>query len=233
MEQEERLRILIIEDDLEVAESISLCFQMRWPEVGLSVASEGVEGVEMLKSGPSDLIILDLNLPDIDGLEALKQVRSFSKVPIIIVTVRGDEQDQVMGLELGADDYIVKPFRPRDLLARASAVMRRSQETEPTEEYPLIARGDLSLNVTTDETLLRGQKIKLTPTESRLLYVMMKSSAQTLSGEEIFKRVWGGNQPNGETLRSYIRKLRDKLSDNPPRIILTERGRGYRFVSPT
>jgi two-component system KDP operon response regulator KdpE len=216
-----------------VAESISLCLQMRWPEVNLTNATEGTKGIEQLKAGSFDLIILDLNLPDIDGLEVLKRIRSFTQIPIIIVTVRGSEQEQVIGLEMGADDYIVKPFRPRDLVARVNAVLRRTQETKPSEEHPFIVRGQLSLNIAADEVSLQGRTIKLTATESRLLYVLMKNPGQTLAREEIFKQAWGENYPSGETLRSYIRKLRDKLGDNPPRIILTERGQGYRLVSPS
>jgi len=206
---------------------------MRWPEVNLTNATEGTKGIEQLKAGSFDLIILDLNLPDIDGLEVLKRIRSFTQIPIIIVTVRGSEQEQVIGLEMGADDYIVKPFRPRDLVARVNAVLRRTQETGPSEEYLVVVRGQLTLDIAACQAFLRGQTIKLTPTESRLLYVLMKNPGQTLAREEIFKQAWGENYPGGETLRSYIRKLRDKLGDNPPRIILTERGQGYRFVSPS
>ncbi len=227
------MKVLIIEDSPEVAESISLCLQIRWPEVELSVAAEGVKGVEIAKSETFGLIILDINLPDIDGFKVLNQIRSFSKVPIIIVTVRGNEHDQTMGLEMGADDYIVKPFRPRDLIARANAVLRRTQDFEVTDEQPLIIRGDLTLNLTTDEVLLHGQTIQLTRTEAKVLYVLMKNAEKTLDGEELFQKVWSKDYSDSQVLRSYIRRLRDKLNDNPPRVILTERGEGYRFVSPS
>ncbi len=227
------MKVLIIEDSPEVAESISLCLQIRWPEVEISVAAEGVNGVETAKSETFDLIILDINLPDIDGFKVLNQIRSFSKVPIIIVTVRGNEHDQTMGLEMGADDYIVKPFRPRDLIARANAVLRRTQDFEVTDEQPLIIRGDLTLNLTTDEVLLHGQTIQLTRTEAKVLYVLMKNAEKTLDGEELFQKVWSKDYSDSQVLRSYIRRLRDKLNDNPPRVILTERGEGYRFVSPS
>ncbi len=227
------MKVLIIEDSPEVAESISLCFKIRWLEVEVSVAAEGVKGVETVKSETFDLIILDINLPDIDGFKVLNQIRSFSKVPIIIVTVRGNEHDQAMGLEMGADDYIVKPFRPRDLVARANAVLRRTQDFEVTEEQPLIIRGDLTLNLTTDEVLLHGQTTPLTRTEAKVLYVLMKNAEKTLDGEELFQKVWSKDYSDSQVLRSCIRRLRDKLNDNPPRIILTERGEGYRFVSPS
>ncbi len=227
------MKVLIIEDSPEVAESISLCLQIRWPEVELSVAAEGAKGLETAKSENFDLVLLDINLPDIDGFNVLNQIRSFSKVPIIIVTVRGNEHDQVRGLEMGADDYIVKPFRPRDLIARANAVLRRTQDFEVTEEQPLIIRGDLTLNLTTDEALLRGRTTRLTRTEAKVLYTLMKSAEKTLNDEDLFQKVWNKNYSDSQVLRSYIRRLRGKLNDNPPRIILTKRGEGYRFVSPS
>ncbi|MFC1939788.1 response regulator transcription factor [Chloroflexota bacterium] len=124
------MKALIIEDNADVVEAISLCLQTRWPDVTISSSALGFNGVEKVKSLSLDIIILDLNLPDIDGLEVLRQIRSFSSLPIIIVTVRGEEDDQAKGLEMGADDYIVKPFRPRDLIARVNSVLRRSRLSE-------------------------------------------------------------------------------------------------------
>lgn len=127
------LHVLIIEDDSNVVEAISLCLQLRWPEVIVSVTAEGNKGVEILKSQIFDIVILDINLPDIDGFEVLKQLRSFSNVPIIIVTVR-ENGEQARGLEMGADDYIVKPFKPRDLIARVDVVLRRTRVSKIVEE---------------------------------------------------------------------------------------------------
>ncbi len=120
------MKVLIIEDDANVVEAVSLCLQLRWPEVTLSIAAEGTKGIEILESGSFDTVILDINLPDINGFEVLKRIRSFSNVPVIILTVREGEEDQVRGLEMGADDYIVKPFRPRDLIARVYSVLCRA-----------------------------------------------------------------------------------------------------------
>ncbi len=227
------MKVLIIEDSKEIAESMSLCFQIRWPQVKLSFAAEGVRGIETAKSETFDLIVLDLNLPDIDGFKVLEQIRSFSKMPIVIVTVRGNEQDQALGLEMGADDYIVKPFRPRDLIARVNAILRRTQGTKPTpKEYPFIGRGRLTLNLATDEVLLGEQIIKLTPTESRLLYALMNNVEHTMSIKKLLEEAWGRENVGNGTVRTYIRRLRDKLKDRPSRIILNQRGGGYRFVSP-
>lgn len=227
------MRVLIIEDSAEVVEAVSLCLQLRWPEVILSTAAEGTRGIEILQSESFDIVILDINLPDIAGFEVLKRIRSFSNVPIIILTVRGKEEDQARGLEMGADDYIVKPFRARDLVARVNAVLRRAHVPEVSADQTSVVRGKLTLNLTNNEVLLGDQKIVLTPTESRLLYVLMENAEDTLNSKKISQEVWGKEYMNTDPLRTYIRRLRDKLNDNPPQIIITERGEGYRFVSPS
>ena len=227
------MRVLIIEDSAEVVEAVSLCLQLRWPEVTLSIAAEGTRGVEISGSESFDMIILDINLPDIDGFEVLKRIRSFSKVPIIILTVRGKEEDQTRGLEMGADDYIVKPFRARDLTARVNAVLRRTNFTGVTQKQPSIVRGKLILNLTTNEVRLGDRVIKLTLNESKLLYVLMENAEDTLSSKKLSQEVWEKEYMNNDLLRTYIRRLRDKLNDNPPQIILTEYGEGYKFVSPS
>lgn len=177
--------------------------------------------------------MLDINLPDIDGFEVLRRIRSFSDVPVIMLTVRGREEDQTRGLEMGADDYIVKPFRPRDLVARVNAVLRRAAiYAGNREQQPSITRGKLVLNLTNNEVQLGDKKIKLTPIESKLLYVLMETPNGTLGGERISQEVWGKEHMSTDPLRTYIRRLRNKLNDNPPQIILTEYGEGYKFVNP-
>ncbi len=227
------MRVLIIEDSAQIVEAISLCLELRWPEVTISDVEKGTRGIEILQSESFDIVILDLNLPDIDGFEVLDRVRSFSNVPVIIVSVRGQEKDQAKGLEMGADDYIVKPFRPRDLVARVNAVLRRTHVPQATGEQPSVVRGKLILKLTTSEVHLGEEMIKLTQTECKLLYVLMKNAEHTLSSEYISQDVWGKADMNTDRVRTYIRRLRDKLNDKPPEIILTEHGGGYRFVSPS
>ncbi|MFC1907243.1 response regulator transcription factor [Chloroflexota bacterium] len=231
------MKVLIIEDDANVMEAIALCLQLRWPEVNISITPEGIEGIARIrtakiKSGPFDIVILDLNLPDIDGFEVLKRIRSFSNVPILIVSVRGREEDQAKGLEMGADDYVVKPFRPRDLVARINSVLRRSSISAVDEESQSIIRGKLTLRLVDSEAQLGGEITKLTPNESRLLYVLMKNAEHTLSSEHIIQEVWGRESAATDIVRTYVRRLRDKLKDKPPQIILNQRGGGYRFVEP-
>jgi len=227
------LKVLIIEDDTNVAEAVSLCLQLRWSEVKLSIAAEGIRGVEILKSDSFDAVMLDINLPDIDGFEVLKRIRSFSNVPVVIITVRGGEDDQVKGLEMGADDYIVKPFSPRDVIARVNSVLRRAGAHQAAPQQTTIIQGRLTLNFVTSEARLGEEKVKLTSNESKTLYVLMNNAGNTIRSEQISQAVWGKNNMNTANVRTYIRRLRDKLKDKPPQIIINERGEGYRFVSPT
>ena len=226
------MKALIIEDDSNVVEAVSLCLQLRWPEINISIAAEGTKGVEMIESESFNIVILDINLPDIDGFKVLDQIRSFSNVPILILTVRGMEEDQARGLEMGADDYVVKPFRPRDLVARVNAVLRRTHVSEIATDQPSVVRGKLTLNLTINEARLREGIAKLTPTECKVLYVLMNNAERTLNSKKISQEVWEKEYTNSDRLRTYIRRLRNKLKDNPPQIILNQRGGGYRFVSP-
>jgi len=226
------LKVLIIEDNAEIVEAVSLCLQLRWPDVAIKVSAEGSRGLEFLGSGTFDIVILDVNLPDIDGFEVLKKLRMFSNVPVIMHTVREREDDQTMGLELGADDYIVKPFRPRDLVARVNAVLRRAQPAEAQKEKPYISRGKLTLNIATNEVNLDSTIKKLTPIEARLLYMLMENNDTTIKGEELSLKVWSKEQYSTDGLRTYVRRLRNKLEDNPPQIIITEYGEGYKFITP-
>ncbi len=226
------MKVLIIEDSPEIVEAVALCLQLRWPEVEIAVAAEGTRGIEILKSSSFNIIILDINLPDMDGFKVLQEVRIFSDVPTIILTVRGKEEDQARGLEMGADDYIVKPFKPRDLVARVNAVTRRATNVKTGREKPIIVRGKLTLDLTNNEITLRDKKSKLTPTEAKLLYILMDNPEETLTGEKIAYQVWGKEHTDTDELRTYVRRLRNKLKDNPPRIILTDYGEGYKFVTP-
>jgi DNA-binding response OmpR family regulator len=230
--KENAMKVLIIEDSPEVVEAVSLCLQLRWPETEIAVSAEGSRGIETMRDGHFDMMLLDINLPDIDGFRVLQEIRAFSNVPTIILTVRGKEDDQARGLEMGADDYIVKPFRPRDLVARVNAVLRRYATSGAEKEKPSIVRGKLTLNLASSEVVLRDKKMKLTPTESKLLYVLMENPEETLSGERISNEVWGKQPTDTDDLRTYVRRLRNKLKDNPPRIILTDYGEGYKFVAP-
>ena len=139
------MKVLIIEDNAEVVEAVSLCLQIRWADADVSFAYGGLTGVQMAEAQAYDIVILDINLPGINGFEVLKRIRSFSTVPVIILTVRGWEEDQVEGLELGADDYIVKPFRPRELVSRVNSVLRRVNIAAIGVENHTLVRGAIIL----------------------------------------------------------------------------------------
>jgi DNA-binding response OmpR family regulator len=226
------MKVLIIEDNAEVVEAVTLCLQIRWPDADISFAYGGLTGVQMVESQNYDIVLLDINLPGINGFEVLKRIRAFSTVQVIILTVRGWEEDQVEGLELGADDYIVKPFRPRELVSRVNSVLRRVNTAAMGAENHTLARGTLKLLLNSNEVQMGDEKIKLTPTECKVLYAMMKNDGQTLSSKTLLTEILGREDGNTEIIRTYIRRLRSKLKDSPPSIILNDRGGGYRFVAP-
>ena len=224
-----KLEILIIEDDLNVVEAVSLCLQLRWPEASIDTAYDGATGLDLLKTKSFDFIILDINLPDINGFEVLKQIRSFSYIPVIIVTVRDREDDMTMGLELGADDYIVKPFRPRDLVSRVNAVRRRIRTYKNASDTNIIT-GNMTLDFSNNTVTLDAKRVVLTAIETRILSILMKNAGQTISNEDISKIAWGTEENASDRVRLYISRIRRKLSDVPPRIIISERGVGYRIL---
>ena len=191
--------------------------------------------MEVLENDAPDIIILDLGLPDIDGYDVLRQVRRFSDVPIIILTVRGEEMDKVKGLELGADDYIVKPFAPAELLARVNAVLRRAQMPELRGDEKPIVTPKLSINLATREVIREGRAVKLSPTEYNLLYQLARNESKVLSHQMLLEKVWGSEYTDStEYLKVYIQRLREKLEEDPsnPKMFISERGLGYKFVSP-
>jgi two-component system response regulator VicR len=220
------MKVLIIEDDREIVDAISLAFQIRWPEAKVVSTRLGQKGAELVESEAPDIVILDLGLPDVSGFEVLRQVRLFSRVPIIILTVRSDEADVVKGLEWGADDYIVKPFRQLELLARVKALIRRQS---PTEEETLVY-GPLRLDATAGQLFRNGKEIALTITESRLLAHLIKNAGHIVTHSSLAEAVWGNDYPGAaDSLKVHIRRLREKVENDPsqPRLILTRTGVGY------
>ncbi|MDY6835310.1 MAG: response regulator transcription factor [Chloroflexota bacterium] len=226
----------MVEDNKEIIEAVSLCFELRWPGAIISSASEGERGLEVLEAESPDIVILDLGLPDLDGFDVLRQVRAFSDVPIIILTVRGEEINKVKGLELGADDYIVKPFAPAELLARVKAVLRRSQMPELRGDEKPIVTPKLSINLATREIIREGRIVKLSPTEFNLLYQLVRNQGKVLSHQMLLEKVWGSDYVGAtEYLKVYIQRLREKLEEEPssPRMFISERGLGYKFITPS
>lgn len=225
------MKVLIIEDDREIVEAISLAFQIRWPEAKVVSTHLGEKGVELVESEAPDIVILDLGLPDISGFEVLNQIRNFSNVPTIILTVRSEEADVVRGLECGADDYITKPFRQLELLARVKALIRRQS---PSEEETVIS-GPLRLDATTGQLHHDGKEIALTITESRILNHLMKNAGYVTTHSSLAEAVWGDDYPGVvDSLKVHIRRLREKIEADPshPQLILTKTGVGYFLTKP-
>jgi two-component system KDP operon response regulator KdpE len=221
------MKVLVIEDDREIVEAISLAFRIRWPEAQLISTHLGEKGTELVEKESPDIVILDLGLPDISGFDVLKQIRLFSSVPIIILTVRADEADIVKGLEWGADDYIVKPFRQLELLSRVQVQLRR--QSSPSEAAPLVY-GRLRFDPSTRQLLCGEKEVNLTATESQIIYQLMRNAGRVVTHAAVAEGVWGEDYPGAvDSLKVYIRRLREKLEDDPshPKLILTKAGVGY------
>jgi two-component system response regulator VicR len=223
---------LLVEDSEEIAEAIKLTLSVRWPEAKIITSGNGNDAIKLIQKEKPELVILDLGLPDISGFEVLKRLRSFSKVPVIIVTVRGDEADIVRGLELGANDYIVKPFRQMELLSRVNNQIRK--ETRVPEDSPMFT-GTLRLHPATHEVFVGLKQVKLTPIESKLLAALMRNAGQIMTQAGLASEIWGGFYPDAaQSLKVHIRRLRQKLETNPssPDLILTRTGVGYYINKP-
>jgi DNA-binding response OmpR family regulator len=229
------MRVVVIEDDPEIMDVVSVAFETAWPGSQVLSAPNGIEGMELVKSQTPDAIILDVTLPEGDscGFELCKEFRSFCDIPIIMVTARSREVDIVRGLELGAADYVTKPFSPVELLARTRAVLRRVQVGPlGTQGHPFISK-DLSVDFDTREVLVKGEPVKLTPTEYKMLCYLIRNPRQVLTNQAILDEVWGDEYLSSNGLvKAHIQRLRKKLKDNlqNPKLIITERGRGYRFA---
>ena len=227
------MKILVVDDDPDVVEAITLSFGLQWPESQIVPAHQGREALRVFDREHPDVVLLDIGLPDMDGFEVTRHIRERSDVPILMISARGEEIDKVRGLELGADDYVTKPFGYLELSARIRAVLRRMQTPVPPAGGGLFRSGPLLINYATHEVSLRGKAVKLTPIEYKLLYQLTRNTGQVLLHDHLLTRVWGPEY-RGELdyLRIYIRRLREKLEDAPqtPARILTERGTGYRFV---
>ncbi len=225
-------KVLIIEDDSEIIKSVSLTFRLRWPEAQLISTGLGEEGIDMVETEAPDIVILDLGLPDISGFEVLHQIRLFSSVPVIILTVKEDESDMVKGLDWGADDYMVKPFKQLELLSRLKVQLRK--QTPPDEEVPIVC-GPLRLDPSTFQLTYEGKEIGLTIIEGRIIECLMRNAGHVVTHSRLAETVWGEDYAGAlDSLRVYIRYLREKLEANPskPKLILTKAGVGYSLVKP-
>ncbi len=228
------MKIAVIDDAPDVIESVRLGFTLQWREVDVLSASTGESGLDLVEHEQPDLVLLDIGLPDIDGYQVLRRIRDFSDVPVVMLTARDDTLDLVKGLELGADDYVTKPFNHLELLARVKAVLRRLDMPAPASRAPSFRSNDLEMDFARQEVRLHDEALALTPTEYKLLYHLVRNAGHILPHGTLLAKVWGREYVDEvDYLRVYIRRLRDKLGDDSeaPRFIRTERGLGYRFLA--
>ena len=223
--------ILVVDDEERMVRFIRLNLEHDGFQV--NEAYNGTEAINQVRSNLPDLVLLDIMLPDIDGYEVLRIIREVSSVPVIMLTAKGEEDDRVRGLELGADDYVTKPFSPRELVSRVRAVLRRT-ESSGVSTHGLIEVDDrLKLDFDRREIWVEGKLVKLRPTEYRLLYHLVQNAGWVITHDQLLSRVWGYEyRDEPHYVRLYINYLRKKLEQDPanPEYIQTERGVGYRFV---
>lgn len=224
-------RILVVDDEERMVRFIRLNLEHDGFEV--IEAFRGAQAIDRIRSGLPDLVLLDVMMPDIDGFEVLRVIREVSSVPVIMLTAKGEEDDRVRGLELGADDYITKPFSPRELVSRVRAVLRRT-ESASSSTHGLIEVDDrLKIDFDRREVWVDGELIQLRPTEYRLLYHLVQNAGWVITHDQLLAKVWGYEyRDEPHYVRLYINYLRKKIEKDPanPQYILTERGVGYRFV---
>jgi DNA-binding response OmpR family regulator len=225
------MKTLIIDDEPRIVDGVRKYFEQAGFDV--LAAYDGPGGLSLARQEQPDLIVLDLMLPGMDGMDVCRELRRESNVPIIMLTARVEETDKLIGLELGADDYVTKPFGPRELASRIKAVLRRTQGPVPAEEAILRIDDRLSVDFNNREVIVEGQRVKLRPTEFRLLYHLIENAGWVVPHETLLAKVWGYEyQDETQYLRLYVTYLRQKIEPDPshPRYILTEREVGYRFV---
>jgi len=229
------MKVLMIEDSPETVAMVTQTLKYWLPEVSLVSTFLGEEGVDLVKKELPDVVLLDLGLPDIDGYQVLQQIRGFSHVLVVIISGKAGEEDIIRGLEQGADDYIVKPFLPREFAARLKALLRRSQlGTTASFADKSIHRGRLRVDIGSRTVSFDNLQLKLGPREYELLYHLVTNEGKVLSNQMLLNEVFPEQSSDVRFLEVYIRKIREKLGEDldNPKIIVNEGGAGYRFVRP-
>jgi two-component system KDP operon response regulator KdpE len=223
--------VLVVDDESRMVNFMRMNLELEGMRV--ATAANGREAIDRVREDMPDLVLLDVMMPVMDGFEALKRIRQLSQVPVLMLTAKDEEEDRVRGLELGADDYIGKPFSHRELVSRIKAVLRRHYAVPPVPQTMVKVDDRLSIDFARREVLVGGQRVNLRPTEYRLLYHLVQNAGYVQTHEMLLTKVWGPEyREESHYLRLYITYLRQKIEQDPasPKYILTERGVGYRFV---
>jgi len=224
-------KILVVDDEPRMVQLITMNLKLEGFQV--ISAANGYQALDKVTHEMPDLVLLDIMMPDMDGFETLQKVREISSVPVIFLSVKGEELDRVRGLDLGADDYITKPFSPRELISRIKAVLRRTEPEASNRKSEIIVDNELKIDFDHRRVFIRGKEIRLRPTEYRLLYQLVSNPGKLLTHETLLSRVWGPEyRDEDQYVRLYITYLRQKLEADPKnsKYILSERGLGYRFT---
>jgi DNA-binding response OmpR family regulator len=224
-------RILLVDDEQLITDSLSYSLKREGFEV--DIAADGLSAINAVEETLPDLIVLDLMLPDISGFEVCRRLRTFTTTPVIMLTARGEEIDRVLGLEVGADDYLAKPFSFRELLARIQAMLRRVQLDRQVPQSQHVAMGQLSMDPVARRVYRGDQEVQLSAREFDLLSILMKNAGRAMNRDELIKLVWGDDWVGDpRTLDVHVRWLRLKIEEDPasPQFIQTVRGYGYRFA---
>ncbi|MCR4408099.1 MAG: response regulator transcription factor [Anaerolineae bacterium] len=231
-ETAEKKLILVVDDEPRMTRFIRMNLELEGYRV--SEAVDGLTALEKVRDELPDLVVLDVMMPKMDGFETLEHIREISTVPVIMLTVKAEEEDKIRGLELGADDYVTKPFSPRELSSRIKALLRRVKMPTPVGKTTIKVDDYLTIDFQRREVIVGGKPVKLRPTEYRLLYHLVNNAGWVMPHETLLSKVWGYEyRDEAHYLRLYITYLRQKIEPDPanPKYILTERGIGYRFVN--
>lgn len=229
------MRLLLVDDDPEIRTSVRVGFELQWRDLDFLEAGTGEEALALVEERAPDLVLLDVGLPDTDGFAVLREIRSFSAVPVVMLTARDEPIDTVRGLEAGADDYVAKPFDHLELMARVRALLRRLDVKAPAARRATYRNGPLEVDTDAREARLAGSRVQLTATEWRLLELLVANAGWVVPRERILARIWGRDDPGDlDSLRVFVRRLRVKLGDDAtaPRYLETVRGLGYRLIAP-
>ena len=224
------INVLVADDEKPLRDFVRRNLEVRGYRV--FTASNGIEALAIFKNEHLQLVIMDIMMPHMDGLETTRRIREESHVPVIILTAMGEEADKVRAFDLGADDYLTKPFGVGELLGRVKAVLRRADWSEPASPEQRIVRGEIEVDLERHKVNVRGNAVDMTPTEFSLLVYLMKNAGKALHHRAILQHVWGAEYGDeAEYLRVYVGKLRQKIESDPlqPRYLHTEHGIGYRF----
>jgi two-component system KDP operon response regulator KdpE len=227
------MKILIVDDEQRLLDALTAGFQFQWQDAEVLTASTAEQGLEVFFSETPDVVVLDVGLPDRSGFAVLQEIRRVSDVPVLMLTAAGDEMDHVRGLQLGADDYLVKPFSGLALMAHIQAVLRRAELPPPVSAAPDFVAADLTINFQSREVTSAGEVVKLTPFEYKLLFHLVRNAGRLMPHRALMERIWGSTyDPSEHQLRVLVNRVRSKIEHSGVRFIETERGLGYRFVRP-